>query len=415
MSAERLRLLASFEALRRHERNGDDDGFGVRDGHKDEFATCPHPDCLLVRSALGDTGRATPADETLQVVLSHWFIQGGEAQYGKLLVVGREPQNADELVSAILARVRATPATLPLLDLDAYADEIGAHFMASDNTLESERASIRPILQRLVLAAVRAPSGEGRWQPLTRDDIAQIIEGIEHFCIGPIENAECRAIWQPYIDKLRALAAEPLAAQGWQPIETAPKDVNYMLVASPAHGLVIGAHVTGDCWHLVGVGVVTSASERPTHWQPLPAPPGSGDGPRQLISQEDLPPEAAKALRDHAWELIGDGPPPCESECNPYVAPCGARFCTDEARQQHELTCGAVPRWQRFNDSTGALSWNHRSAAEHPDRCVCQGDDTTPHKHYDDDPRHGCARCSKCKRYRPAVGAGAVPPPEEPK
>lgn len=43
---------------------------------------------------------------------------------------------------------------------------------------------------------------------LTRDDVEQIIEGIEHFIIGPEypENPELRAIWQPYIDKLRPCA-----------------------------------------------------------------------------------------------------------------------------------------------------------------------------------------------------------------
>jgi hypothetical protein len=58
----------------------------------------------------------------------------------------------------------------------------------------------------------------------------------------------------------------------WQPIETAPKDGTYMLLVSPAYGRVIGAFVVGDCWHLIGVGVVTSESERPTHWLPLPNP-----------------------------------------------------------------------------------------------------------------------------------------------
>ena len=59
-----------------------------------------------------------------------------------------------------------------------------------------------------------------------------------------------------------------LTAQ-WQPIETYRGD-DYVLLLSSAHGRVIGGHVTGDVWHLVGVGAVTSPSERPTHWMPLP-------------------------------------------------------------------------------------------------------------------------------------------------
>lgn len=51
---------------------------------------------------------------------------------------------------------------------------------------------------------------------LSDADIDQIIEGIEHFCIGPQNTPELQAIWQPYIDKLEALklrgAAEPLPA-----------------------------------------------------------------------------------------------------------------------------------------------------------------------------------------------------------
>ena len=60
-------------------------------------------------------------------------------------------------------------------------------------------------------------------------------------------------------------------------------------------------------------------------------------------------------------------------------------------------------RSRRFNDTTGALSWRYRSAAEHPDRCVCQNE-STPHKHYSDPP-YSCARCgsARCARYRPAI------------
>lgn len=65
-------------------------------------------------------------------------------------------------------------------------------------------------------------------------------------------------------------------------------------------------------------------------------------------------------------------------------------------------------RSRRFNKTTGSLTWNYRSAAEHPDRCVCQGNETTPHKHYLDAP-YSCARCSECEAYRPAVGLDVEP------
>lgn len=77
----------------------------------------------------------------------------------------------------------------------------------------------------------------------------------------------------------------------WHPIETAPTDGRYMLLNSSAHGRVIGAHVAGDVWHLVGVGAVTSASERPTHWMLLPDPPagaspGASPAP-QILGMEE--------------------------------------------------------------------------------------------------------------------------------
>jgi hypothetical protein len=70
---------------------------------------------------------------------------------------------------------------------------------------------------------------------------------------------------------------EVIRPMTWQPIDTAPNDGSYLLLLSPAHGRVIGAHVTGDVWHLVGVGTVTSESERPTNWMALPDPPKADD------------------------------------------------------------------------------------------------------------------------------------------
>lgn len=73
-----------------------------------------------------------------------------------------------------------------------------------------------------------------------------------------------------------------------------------------------------------------------------------------------------------------------------------------EAVSQLRVDGVDLERLERFNDTTGALTWNYRSAAEHPDRCTCQGTETTPHKHYDHAP-YNCARCLECKSYTPAV------------
>lgn len=69
----------------------------------------------------------------------------------------------------------------------------------------------------------------------------------------------------------------------------------------------------------------------------------------------------------------------------------------------------ATNRMARFNGSGGALSWNHRSFAEHPDRCECQGDDPIPHRHYDYAP-YVCARCNRCNGYSPKVPCAASTP-----
>ena len=65
-------------------------------------------------------------------------------------------------------------------------------------------------------------------------------------------------------------------------------------------------------------------------------------------------------------------------------------------------------RGQRFNATTGAFGYcttmGPTGANHHPDRCVCQGGDPTPHKHYEADYSRGlCARCSECMGYVPAV------------
>jgi hypothetical protein len=71
----------------------------------------------------------------------------------------------------------------------------------------------------------------------------------------------------------------------------------------------------------------------------------------------------------------------------------------------------ARERIDRFKQTTGALGYTTirgpTGAHVHPDRCVCQGHDTTPHQHYRDAP-HRCARCLDCIGYRPAFNLDAL-------
>lgn len=78
----------------------------------------------------------------------------------------------------------------------------------------------------------------------------------------------------------------------WQPIETAPRDGSNILVYLPTWGRIyIGSwnevitmtfgKVTNESlfWHYQGGPMHLSFSERPqpSHWLPLPSPPGMGE------------------------------------------------------------------------------------------------------------------------------------------
>lgn len=58
------------------------------------------------------------------------------------------------------------------------------------------------------------PCGDaGMSAALTLDDVDQIAEGIEHFIIGIVDaNPHVAAIWQPYIDQLKAQRSELAAS-----------------------------------------------------------------------------------------------------------------------------------------------------------------------------------------------------------
>jgi putative FmdB family regulatory protein len=99
--------------------------------------------------------------------------------------------------------------------------------------------------------------------------------------------------------------------------------------------------------------------------------------------------------------------PTYEYECSK----CGRAFEADQKISDPPLTsCPSTlsieERHQFFKNTCGTNGWTSQRGREpgftHPDRCVCQGSDPTPHKHYDEAP-FSCARCSGCKAYRPAL------------
>lgn len=92
------------------------------------------------------------------------------------------------------------------------------------------------------VAAALRPHTEA--SPLTVDDIDQIIEGLDHFCIGPVENEETRAIWQPYIDKLTALKS------GVAHTEEASRPFEICICAAVQmdNGVILRGHRHDDCF-----------------------------------------------------------------------------------------------------------------------------------------------------------------------
>lgn len=74
--------------------------------------------------------------------------------------------------------------------------------------------------------------------------------------------------------ELTAILALAAPAEGWQPIETAPKDGTWIIGATP-HGVTpLRWGVSWDDQHWANGCVVY----QPTHWMPLPAAPTGETG-----------------------------------------------------------------------------------------------------------------------------------------
>lgn len=84
------------------------------------------------------------------------------------------------------------------------------------------------------------------------------------------ENARAASVYR------RMLSTAPSAPDGWQPIETAPKDGTTLWVLDELYGKPwhYECNWNGIEWYH-GFGVAWPDA-RPTHWRPLPAPPALG-------------------------------------------------------------------------------------------------------------------------------------------
>lgn len=59
----------------------------------------------------------------------------------------------------------------------------------------------------------------------------------------------------------------------WQPIETAPRDDRIEILTWDGSSIRVAVYGWEDQWHTMGL-----PSHKPTHWMPLPPPPGDEKG-----------------------------------------------------------------------------------------------------------------------------------------
>ncbi len=60
----------------------------------------------------------------------------------------------------------------------------------------------------------------------------------------------------------------------WQPIETAPKDADLLLLYQDGEGVRAGYwHAAGKCWVCEETQGLTAGRMKPTHWMELPPAP----------------------------------------------------------------------------------------------------------------------------------------------
>lgn len=64
----------------------------------------------------------------------------------------------------------------------------------------------------------------------------------------------------------------------WQPIETAPKDSSYVLLAGKQRKDVASGYWLQSAYAGNGAWIWPFVHKYPTHWMPLPAAPGPADG-----------------------------------------------------------------------------------------------------------------------------------------
>ena len=168
---------------------------------------------------------------------------------------------------------------------------------AENETLRAGYAAARLEIESLKAQLHAANAGEPR-NAIDRDAlidaIAQGLRGTWHctraweaWHIGTMSQDDFEPVDESetpteIADAVLALLAAPPAAQaeGWKPIETAPKDGQAILVTDGRGCYCVEWNEEFDWWTVDDnkLGPFRLRGSAPTHWMPLPAAPGPADG-----------------------------------------------------------------------------------------------------------------------------------------
>ena len=106
------------------------------------------------------------------------------------------------------------------------------------------------------------------------EPVAWWIPKAEQFCLADKSGDRPFAkAWEPLY------AAPPTAqAEGWRPIETAPKDKSNIVLLRQPCGSIANGFWLAEAYAGNGAWIWPYVHKTPTHWMPLPPPPTSAEG-----------------------------------------------------------------------------------------------------------------------------------------
>lgn len=186
------------------------------------------------------------------------------------------------------ARARALEALEEFDRFCRFIDglNMAGHFVENDfmskAVQKKVRAALTPNTDAEVMEAVEtAQTLIGYWHPATSREInVSTLKILVQAALQSRQGVPCESVKQTYAlceyaVKLQNEIKELKTAQGWQTIESAPRDGNFFIAFAYGDVPFVCAYVV-DGWHRMdGRGAIRFP---PTHWQPiiirpLPSPP----------------------------------------------------------------------------------------------------------------------------------------------